>query len=213
MCATPPATDPLRRRCPASPPCRRSSVELPAPDAGVLLQGNHSRVWPPPLAAPRWRRRSVRGGRRADPAAVAAGTTTAAWAGGAVLVLWPPARRMRQADRRARGVHLRPMGDPGDPAGRWPGGRGPGGGADAAGPARVAGPVQLLQPGGPEGAAPGRQRAVGACGQGRRAAPDLRQVPGLVPGDPGRDLAYLSRARWAAGTTLGANQARLGLPP
>ena len=79
-------------------------------------------------------------------------------------------------------------------------------------PGSEAPPVQLLRPGGPEGAAPGRQRAVGGCGQVRRAAPDLRQVPGPLPGDPGRDLACLSRARWAAGTTLGGNPGGLSLP-
>jgi hypothetical protein len=35
--------------------------------------------------------------------------------------------------------------------------------------------------------------AVDACRQSRRPAPDLRRVPGPVPGDPGRDLACLSR--------------------
>jgi ClpX C4-type zinc finger len=74
-------------------------------------------------------------------------------------------------------------------------------------------PVQLLRPGGPEGALPGRQRAVGACRQVRRPAPDLRQVPGRVPGDPGRDLAGLSRARWAAGTALRDYRAELEMPP
>jgi hypothetical protein len=38
-------------------------------------------------------------------------------------------------------------------------------------------------------------------------------VPGLVPGDRGRDLACLSCAQWAAGTTLSGNHVRLGLPP
>ncbi len=55
----------------------------------------------------------------------------------------------------------------GDTAGRRPGGRGSGGRVDAAGAAGVAGRVQLLRPGGWEGAAPGRQRAGGARGQVR----------------------------------------------
>src|SRR4029453_17772901 len=131
-------------------------------------------------------------GRRGDPATVASTTTTAGGAGGAVLVLWPPTRRVRQVDRRAGGVHLRPLRGPGDPAGRRRGGRGPGGGAHAVGAAGVTGPVQLLQPGGSQGAAPSRQRAAGACRKVRRPASDLRQVPGPVPGYPGRDPAGLS---------------------
>ena len=62
---------------------------------------------------------------------------------GAKLVLWPLARGVRQADRRAGGVHLRALRGPGDPAVCRRGGRGPGGGADAAGTVGVGGPVSF----------------------------------------------------------------------
>src|SRR5215217_2830865 len=80
-----------------------------------------------------------RRGRRADAAAVERAPTSTARTTGAVLLLWLHVPGVRAADRWAGGVHLRPVRGPGDPGVRRPGGRGLGGGADAAGGVGVGG--------------------------------------------------------------------------